>query len=162
MILARGPQYFSPNNSFFCRFLIASVLFTLSSVPSVAPTELSLLSSKASVIYVQWKAIPDDKFHGRRLGYRVKYKKYFDTVFSVENVPYGMTSISINDLKAFTLYIFEVEAYTGAGGGPPVTSNMKTPEGGRSIIIIIIFTPEGDLGLTLGSFYACQLFKRGD
>jgi len=106
---------------------------TKEGVPSVAPTELSLLSSEASVIYVQWKAIPDDKFHGRKFGYRVKYKKYFDTAFSVENVPYGMNSISINNLKAFTLYVFEVEAYTGAGSGPPVTSNMKTPEGAPSV-----------------------------
>ena len=70
------------------------------------------------------------------LGYRVKYKKYFDAVFSVQTVPYGMTSISINNLRAFTLYVFEVEAYTGAGNGPPVNGNLKTPEGGSGNLIL--------------------------
>ena len=72
------------------------------------------------------------------MGYRVKYKRYFDSVFSIEYVPYGMSSISVNNLQAFTLYVFEVEAYTGAGNGPPVNGNLKTPEGGSSNFIFVI------------------------
>ena len=79
---------------------------------------------------MQWSPIPDSKYHGRKSGYRVKYKPYFGPVFNIKLVPYGMSSVSINDIRPFTLYVFEVEAYTGAGSGPPINRNIKTPEGG--------------------------------
>ena len=109
-------------------------------VPSVAPTELSVLASTPTEIYVQWKPIPDDKYHGRKLGYRVKYRPYFASEFKIKIVPYGMNSVSVNNLKPFTLYLFEVEAFTGAGPGLPVAANLKTPEGGNKTFLDYVVT----------------------
>eukprot|EP00795_Rhopilema_esculentum_P012024 gene12024-2609_t len=102
---------------------------TKEGVPSVAPKDFSLLATTASKVYVQWSKIPDSKYHGSRLGYQIKYKPYNKKDFEIKTIPSYLAEVTISNLRAFTLYYFEVAAYTGAGLGPPVADVLKTPEG---------------------------------
>ena len=107
------------------------IILYIPPVPSVAPKDFSLLATTASKVYVQWTKIPDSKYHGSKLGYQVKYKPYHHKEVKTKAIPSYLAEATINNLKAFTLYYFEVAAYTGAGLGPPVSAVLKTPEGGK-------------------------------
>ena len=124
------PHANSPTNSVLnCKWLITE--FILFPVPSVAPTNLQIKAVQPTEIFVEWNTIPDSKWHGRQLGYRIKYKPYHDSTWIIKTVPKQYHDTSITGMKAFTLYVMEVEAYTGKGPGLPVAGVIKTPEGGK-------------------------------
>ncbi len=105
-------------------------------MPSAAPTNLTLTPSSSGGLRVEWTPIPAIKFNGRNFGYKVKYRKYVINCVSckyvIETVPNGINEITLTDVRPFTLYEVEVEAYSGAGSGLPVAGVVKTPEGGKN------------------------------
>ena len=106
-------------------------------MPSVAPTKLEIAPAKLGQLYVQWLPIPIEKFNGRALGYRVKYRVSKEPAYRVVTVPNGLSELTIPNIKHFTLYDFEVEAYSGAGSGLPIALMIKTPEGGIIFNILL-------------------------
>ena len=106
-------------------------------VPTAAPTNLRILPTSANEVYLQWDGIPDEKFNGRTLGYRINYKPYLNGQYKTTTVPKTFTDTAISGLKAFTLYDIEVEAYSGAGPGLPLSGVTKTPEGGKCSLFFI-------------------------
>ena len=43
-----------------------------------------------------------------------------------------------------------------------IVSSSSSPSSSSCLVLSSLFAPEGGLGLTLGSVFACHLFKRGD
>ena len=107
----------------------------LISAPSIAPGNITTVSTAPEVIYVEWADIPVEHRNGPLIGYKVKYKKYFDKQFSIRYVDFGFTTTELLGLKPFTLYWIEICAYNAAGEGPTDYSIIKTLEGGIFILI---------------------------
>ena len=102
----------------------------LISVPDAAPSNLKVMSIKASEVFLEWTPIPRANVHGILKGYEIKYKKYFDKEYAIEYTESEISEKTISRLKGFSLYLFEVSAYTTTGKGPPVAGVIKTLEGG--------------------------------
>ncbi len=117
------------------------------SVPEVAPSNVAARSTQPTELYVQWDETPYEYFNGLPLGYVVQYKLYKESVFSTVEVIYGRTSLTLNGLKPYSLYIVTVEAYTASGSGPPSPVICKTLEGGQSLLNFI-------LNFTFNDFYS--------
>ena len=47
----------------------------------MAPEITAAFSHSSTTIFIEWKNISDPYWNGEALGYKVKYKKYFETVF---------------------------------------------------------------------------------
>lgn len=92
----------------------------------------------SNTIYTSWIDIPLKSHNGELRGYHVKYKKYFETTWNIKFVDYGYTSCTLTDLKPFTLYWIDVVAVNDAGEGPPDYAIVKTLEGGKSTLFLII------------------------
>ena len=107
-----------------------TICFSFVPVPDAAPSNLKVMAIKASEVFLEWTPIPKANVHGILKGYELKYKKYFDTVYDVEYTEGEISEKSISRLKGFTLYMFEVSAYTTTGKGPPAVEVIKTLEGG--------------------------------
>ena len=100
------------------------------SAPSVAPGNVKTVSTANDVIYIEWKNIPVEHRNGPLIGYKVKYKKYFDQQFSIRYVDFGFTTTELLGLKPFTLYWIDICGYNVAGEGPTDYAIIKTLEGG--------------------------------
>ena len=90
------------------------------------------MSIKASEVFLEWTPIPMANVNGILKGYKVKYKKYFNSEYEVVYTKGQTSEKTVTGLKGFTLYMFEISAFTTTGEGPPVPGVIKTLEGGKS------------------------------
>ena len=99
--------------------------------PSMAPEITAAFSHSSTTIFIEWKNISDPYWNGEALGYKVKYKKYFETVFHEKVIDISFEATQLEGLKPFTLYWIDLCAYNSAGEGPISWSIKKTLEGGN-------------------------------
>ena len=94
------------------------------------PINVYAVTISPTEIFINWDNIPVKNQNGKLLGYRLRWKKYFSTVYQVKDIPYPVTSSTIKDLKPFTLYHIEVNGFNSGGEGPSEYAMVKTIEGG--------------------------------
>ena len=97
----------------------------------MAPEITAAFSHSSTTIFIEWKNISDPYWNGEALGYKVKYKKYFETVFHEKVIDISFEATQLEGLKPFTLYWIDLCAYNSAGEGPISWSVKKTLEGGN-------------------------------
>ena len=107
-------------------------------VPKVPPKNFTGRAISPSQVYLSWVGITDAEFNGRPLGYAIRYKKYSDIAYVEKTVPKTNFEATIEDLRPFTLYDFELMAFSGAGYGPPLSVILKTPEGGKYFVFYYV------------------------
>ena len=92
----------------------------LISVPSQAPSELTLSATSSTSITASWQLPPAYSRHGIIAGFKLSYKKKgFIGSIHVETINGGTTfSGVINGLDKYTEYEFQVLAFTSHGDGP--------------------------------------------
>ena len=105
------------------------------SVPSQPPTSISLTARTSTSIDVSWKLPPPDAWNGIIKGFKLYYKK--------KNTPGSLTTFLLVDngaarnkivtgLGKYTVYEFQVLAYTSAGDGQKSSvQNGTTMEDGN-------------------------------
>lgn len=103
----------------------------ITTVPTAYPPNLVGFSPASTKIYLSWHDIPVADRNGKLLGYKVKYKKYFDPEWMTKIVGFGFKSCTLEGLQPFTLYWVDVLAFNDAGEGPPDYAIVKTLEGGK-------------------------------
>ena len=110
-------------------------IFSLSA-PTLPPKIKTSFSPASTNIFLEWEDLPKIGWNGESLGYKVKYKKYFDSEFQEKRIDYGFTATLLEDLKPFTLHWIDICAFNSAGEGPVSYSIKKTLEGGNFFLII--------------------------
>ena len=91
----------------------------LISVPSQAPSELTLSATSSASIAASWRLPPAYSRHGIIVGFKLFYKKKGLRSIRVETINGGTTfSAGINGLDNYTEYEFQVLAFTSHGDGP--------------------------------------------
>ncbi|EDO38365.1 predicted protein, partial [Nematostella vectensis] len=87
--------------------------------PDLAPPNVRVVNQSSTSLLVTWDPLPAGHTRGVLAGYRVWYralKNSDDERAAV--VPPGRGDVIIRDLRVFTVYVVQVEAFTGAGTGP--------------------------------------------
>ena len=97
----------------------------------MAPSLTAAFSQSSTTIFLEWDDIPKPHWNGESLGYKVKYKKYYDELFQEKVVGYSFKATRLEGLKPFTLYWVDICAFNSAGEGPVSWSINKTLEGGE-------------------------------
>ena len=91
----------------------------LISVPSQAPSELTLSATSSASITASWQLPPAYSRHGIIVGFKLFYKKKGLGSMRVETINGGTTfAAGINGLDNYTEYEFQVLAFTSHGDGP--------------------------------------------
>ena len=108
----------------------------LISVPSQAPSELTLSATSSTSITASWQLPPVYSRHGIIAGFKLSYKKKgFIGSIHVETINGGTTfSGVINGLDKYTEYEFQVLAFTSHGDGPESSVVVeRTMEDGKKL-----------------------------
>ena len=94
---------------------------------------LQLQAIQPTEVYLEWETMKETDYNGYPNGYVIRYKSYSESNYKEKLVEYGSISHTIKGLTPFTIYVFELMAYTAAGRGPPVAKVIKTLEGRKCI-----------------------------
>ena len=100
--------------------------------PESSPQNVEVTDVTASEISLKWS--PPEKPNGIIVAYEVLYKN-IDTLF-MKNT--STTSISLRDLKPYTLYNISVRSYTRFGHGNQLSSlvSVRTSETGKCFVCL--------------------------
>jgi len=101
--------------------------------PSMYPIGITSIAISATEIFVSWDEIPIYRQNGALSGYKIRYRKYFDTAFQEKVVPFGYKLTTLEHLVPFTLYWIDILAFNIGGNGPPNYAIEKTLEGVPSV-----------------------------
>ena len=103
------------------------------SVPSAAPTLVSVQTLNSTSIQVKWLAVPEESTHGIPTRYTIYYansdRKVDTKVVTPVNVQNTYQEV-VSGLKESTEYSFQVSLSTAKGEGPPSVSKSSTTKGG--------------------------------
>ena len=91
---------------------------------------MSAVSNEPTSITVEWAPIPNARWGGQKLGYKINYKKFTETVFQERLIHPGYVTSTLTGLKPYTIYWVEVLGFNSAGDGPPEYGITKTQQGG--------------------------------
>ena len=103
-------------------------------VPSQPPSNFSLNAKSSTSIEASWQLPPVGSRNGNIKGFTLFYKEEGFTGSQTE-VPINSTSTLVKDvtgLAKYTVYEFQVLAFTSVGNGPKSTAKVKrTKEDGE-------------------------------
>ena len=89
------------------------------SVPTGVPDNFSATADTSTSIEASWKLPPRDSWNGIIVGFRLFYQKSgsgTSTMLTIQNQ--GTLAKNVTGLEKYTLYEFQVLAYTSVGDGP--------------------------------------------
>ncbi|XP_064480703.1 cell adhesion molecule DSCAM-like isoform X2 [Ornithodoros turicata] len=108
----------SPSNS--------TIVHTKEEAPSGPPTAVSLYTTGSQSLKVTWRPPSKDHHHGTILGYYVSYRVADGESPAIKQVDarngnssHGLETTYLTNLRRLTKYGVMVQAYNGAGKGPP-------------------------------------------
>ena len=114
---------------------IISFFFLFISVPSQAPSGLTLTASSSTSITASWQLPPEIARHGRIItGFKLFYqKKGSSGSMNMSTINNGATLFEdVSGLEKFTEYKFQVLAFTSDGDGPKSSVKVeRTKEDGK-------------------------------
>ncbi|XP_061106890.1 neuronal cell adhesion molecule-like isoform X8 [Conger conger] len=106
--------------------------------PTAAPGNIQVQILNTSLAEVQWDPVPPETLRGRLQGYKVTYWKErslnkhhpHPEEQQVLSFSGNKTQGRLPGLRPYSLYVLNVQAFSGRGGGPPSTDvQLETPEG---------------------------------
>lgn len=105
------------------------------SAPYIAPPNLTYDIFNEKSTFISWLPISSSQVPGRLLGYRIRYKLYFDNISQaiVIDVDQYTQNKMIYSLKPFSFYWLEISGFTIAGEGPKSLVIIETPPGRKLI-----------------------------
>ncbi|EDO25440.1 predicted protein, partial [Nematostella vectensis] len=87
--------------------------------PDLAPQNVRAVNQSSTSLLVTWDPLPAGHTRGELAGYRVWYRAVDDSDDErVVLVSSDRSDVIIRDLRLFTVYAVQVEAFTGKGTGP--------------------------------------------
>ena len=102
-------------------------------VPSAAPTLVSVQTLNSTSIKVEWLAVPEESMHGIPTRYTIYYA-YSDGVVNAKVVTpvkdHNTYQEVVSGLKESTEYSFQVSLSTAEGEGPLTVSKSSATRGG--------------------------------
>lgn len=100
--------------------------------PYIAPPNLTYDIFNEKSAFLSWLPISSSQVPGRLLGYRIRYRLYFEntTVAKDIDVDQYTQNRMIYNLKPFSFYWLEISGFTIAGEGPKSLVIIETPPGG--------------------------------
>ena len=107
-------------------------------VPWARPTITSVFNTSSTSIKLQWRPIPDDLVNGILLGYKVVYQAFLPG--SSQNFTWtnaSTTSVELQGLEKFTLYLVGVSGYTRKGAGGVQFTHLSTGEDGKLNVTLV-------------------------
>ena len=117
----------------------------VSSDPTGAPDNFNATAGTSTSIEASWQLPPADDRNGIIRGFRLFYQKTgsgTSTMLTIQNQ--GTLRKNVTGLEKYTLYEFQVLAYTSVGDGPKSSSVVeRTKEDGKiyrylcSIILLV-------------------------
>ena len=94
---------------------------------------MTAFSTNSSTIEIHWSAIPAIHVNAQSLlGYRVYWKTYNETEFTVNDTTHLW--FSLTRLQHLTQYEIVILAYNMIGAGPNTSLSVRTDERGRCYI----------------------------
>ena len=112
-----------------------NLIFFLISVPSQAPSGLTLIASSSTSIIASWQLPPKIARHGRSItGFKLFYqKKGSSGSMNMSNINNGATLFEdVTGLEKFAEYEFQLLAFTPDGDGPKSSVKVeRTKEDGK-------------------------------
>lgn len=112
-----------------------SLLVSLILVPSQAPRSLTVTADSSTNIVAFWLLPPQDSRHGIIKGFKLFYKRRDPVGSPTFIIPMtGSTNLTknITGLDKYTVYEFQVLAFTSVGDGPKSSVKFeRTKEGSK-------------------------------
>ena len=101
-------------------------------VPSAAPVSLKGWNISSTGLQLQWSPIPVEKHNGKLLGYQVVVTSKQQKMEWNLTVNYTTkTSLKLNGLKKYSVYVVSVYGVTRRGRGPAGVITVRTDEDGK-------------------------------
>ena len=101
----------------FSLFIVVQIMVYISfSVPSAAPPNVTAQNTSSTSILLEWDLMPEDDRNGILLGYVVYYNRTTGTETSFVHRS-TERSVEITNLERYTIYQFEMTAFTSIGQG---------------------------------------------
>ena len=107
------------------------------SVPSQAPSGLTVAASTSTSITASWQLPPEYARHGNITGFKLFYneKDSVGSPFNITMIDGGSYTTDIIGLSIYTEYEFQVLAFTSKGDGPKSSVVVeRTAEDGKNLL----------------------------
>ena len=109
----------------------------VSSVPTGAPDNFNVRAVTSTSIEASWQLPPEDSRNGDIIGFKLFYQKSgsgTSTMLTIQNQ--GTLAKNVTGLEKYTLYEFQVLAYTSVGDGPNSSTIVeRTKEDGKIYLV---------------------------
>ena len=109
----------------------------VSLAPTGAPENFNVRAVTSTSIEASWKLPPRDSWNGIIVGFRLFYQKSgsgTSTMLTIQNQ--GTLAKNVTGLEKYTLYEFQVLAYTSVGDGPNSSTIVeRTKEDGKIYLV---------------------------
>lgn len=106
-------------------------------MPSVAPENVTALSTTSTSIYLTWDAVPSSQRSGKILGYKVSFtlQSKIDERKLTEEVSVTMAYVNLTGLRKNRKFNITVSAFNECGDGPrSVNLFARTDEDSKCFI----------------------------
>ena len=106
-------------------------------MPSVAPENVTALSTTSTSIFLTWNAVPSNQRSGNILGYKVNFtlQSKHDDKKLTEEISVAMVYVNLTGLRKSRKYSITVSTFNECGDGPhSVNLSVKTDEDSKCFI----------------------------
>ena len=106
-------------------------------MPSVAPENVTALSTTSTSIFLAWHAVPSNQRSGNILGYKVKFtlQSKLDDRRYTEEVSVAVAYVNLTGLRKNRKFSITVSAFNECGDGPrSLNLSVKTDEDSKCFI----------------------------
>ena len=106
-------------------------------MPSVAPENVTTLSTTSTSIFLTWNAVPSNQRSGNILGYKVNFtlQSKLDDRKLTEEISVAMVYVNLTGLRKSRKYSITVSAFNECGDGPRSMNHfVETDEDSKCFI----------------------------
>ncbi|XP_078492117.1 neogenin [Ciona intestinalis] len=105
---------------------------TLQSVPDLPPPNITVVAETSSSAMIRWSQLPQNHINGILSGYKIRVRNKVNHETTFHEIPSTEVRFLVAGLSRNTEYLMQMQAFTGAGGGPPSQKySFRTPKRDR-------------------------------
>nr|XP_026694247.1 neogenin isoform X2 [Ciona intestinalis] len=105
---------------------------TIQSVPDLPPPNITVVAETSSSAMIRWSQLPQNHINGILSGYKIRIRNKVNHETAFHEIPATEVQFLVTGLLRNTEYLMQMQAFTGAGGGPPSQKySFRTPKRDR-------------------------------